>query len=86
MESHMREHGFLYTCVPFFMFDVGGWWWWWCGGGGGVVASKTPEGRSATFRVHGLGFFFFFFFFPFFDLNCCKISCNILKELSGLVE
>ena len=37
-------------------------------------ASKTPAGRSATFRVQGLGLFFLFLFF---DLNCCKISCNI---------
>ena len=28
--------------------------------------SKTPEGRSATFRVQGPGFFFFFSFFLFF--------------------
>ena len=26
-----------------------------------VTTSKTPEGRSATFRVQGLGFFFLFF-------------------------
>ena len=32
--------------------------------------SKTPEGRSATFRVRGSGFSFLFFF----DLNCCTIS------------
>ena len=31
------------------------------------VTSKTPQGRSATFRVR----------FFFFDLNCRTISCNI---------
>ena len=30
--------------------------------------SKTPEGRSATFGVRGLVFFFFFQFFGFFPL------------------
>ena len=40
--------------------------------------SKRPEGRSATFKVQGLVFFFFLFFFSFdsFDLNSCTISCN----------
>ena len=30
MESHMHEHGPLYTSVPFVMLDEGGWvgaWW-----------------------------------------------------------
>ena len=44
---------------------------------------KAPEGRSATFRVPGLGFFLVFFFcfvfvfvfdFSFFDRNCGSIS------------
>ena len=48
-----------------------------------TATSKTPEGRSATFRVQGLVFppFFTFFFFFFSDflgaLNCCTICCNI---------
>ena len=29
--------------------------------------SKTPEGRSATFMVQGLGLFFLFFFLIFFS-------------------
>ena len=36
----------------------------------GKTTSKTPEGRSVTFRVQGSGFFVvlsFFFFFSFFD-------------------
>ena len=44
--------------------------------------SKTPGGRSATFRVQGSVFSFVFLFFSFFDfhlfdLNCCTISCII---------
>ena len=31
MEGHMREHGLLYTSVPFVMFDEGGWVVVWCG-------------------------------------------------------
>ena len=41
-----------------------------------VVASKTPQGRSATFGgSRGLGFFPFFIFHV--DLNCCTISFHI---------
>ena len=25
MEGHVREHGPLYSSVPFYMFDEGGW-------------------------------------------------------------
>ena len=39
--------------------------------------SKTPEGRSATFRVEGLVVYLFFDCFFIFDLNCSTISCNI---------
>ena len=41
--------------------------------------SKTPERRSATFGVQGLGLFplFFLFFCFFFELHCCTISCSI---------
>ena len=54
--------------------------------------SKTPEGRSATFRVQGSGFFFVFFFSSlgcsesdFVGLNLCTISCNIfLKKINLL--
>ena len=33
-----------------------------------TTTSKTPEGRSATFRVQGLVFFFSFIFVFFFRL------------------
>ena len=55
---------------------------------------KTPEGRSATFRNQGLGFFFFFFSFSVLGcskiwflgrLNYCTISCNISLEMRGRV-
>ena len=45
-----------------------------------LTTNKTLQGRSATFRVQGSGFFFFFFTrvlkIFFFDLNCCTISSN----------
>ena len=37
---------------------------------------RTPEGRSATFRVQGF-FLKKISFFHVFGLNCCTISCNI---------
>ena len=59
--------------------------------------SKTLEGRSATFRVRGLGFVSLFFSLgcsksDFFGLNCCTISCKLffqkqkIKFLSRLGE
>ena len=40
------------------------------------ITSETPEGRSATFRVQLL----FFFFFEKCGLNCCTISGYISFE------
>ena len=43
--------------------------------------SKTPEGRSGTFRVQGFGLFLsFLFFFHFVDLNCCTISSHTSEK------
>ena len=36
------------------------------------LTSMTPEGRSATSWVQGLGFSL-----SFFDRNCCTISCSV---------
>ena len=48
------------------------------------MKSKTSEGRSATFRVQGLGFFSFFFLdfsiFSIFDLDRFTISRNISRK------
>ena len=38
--------------------------------------SRTPEGRSATFRVARFNCFFFFFSIFLRGLNCCTISYN----------
>ena len=46
-----------------------------------VLTSKTPEGRSATFRVQDLFFFDAFLIVFIFDLNCCTISWNTSESL-----
>ena len=63
MEGQMREHGPLYTSVPFVMFDEGGWLVGdvvlccgvvWCGGVGVVVvvASVCPSCWSDASHFH----------------------------------
>ena len=48
--------------------------------GGAHNTSRTPEGRSATFRVQGLRFVFSSLFFNIFGLNCCTIYGNISHD------
>ena len=69
MEGHIHEHGFLYTCVPFFMFDEGewvvvcivvvggGWWWWWWSEGSGRAHVPVLV-VSLSSRSSLLSFFF----------------------------